>query len=72
MKRKNLSSKRGMGSDVFLTEMDIADARAELRKNSCKGPIENISNSDEVAVLYRCLPGRAIHDPVVGSSFIRV
>lgn len=33
-------------------------------------PKGNISKTDEVAVLYRCLPGRAVHYTSVGTSFV--
>ena len=72
MRRHNLCSKRGMGPEVFLSADDICVARKNLQRQICKIPIENVSNSDEVAVLYRCLPIRALQDSEVGTSFIRV
>ena len=72
MKSNNLSRKRGIGSDAFFCLRWTLPMQGLSCAKNCKVPIENILNSHEVAVLYRCLPGRAIHDPVVGSSFIRV
>lgn len=72
MRCHNLSSTGGMGPKVFLSIGDVAAARVALRRKICKVPVEKIANSDEVAVLYRCLPGRAIDKSHVGNSFIRI
>lgn len=63
--------KRGMGAGIFLNTATVDQVQMQLQRLLCKVPIENIRITNEVAVLFERLPGRAIHDPKVGTSFIR-
>lgn len=59
-----------MGTVVFLDTRGVVAARIELQKKTVYNPIEIISNTDEVAVLYRYLPRRAIFAAEVRLSFM--
>lgn len=69
---KNISSKRTFGDECFLSVETRNDHRQDLKKHVAKFPVEELCSSDEVAVIYRCIPSRAMNEGRGTSSFIRV
>ncbi|PXF47321.1 Tigger transposable element-derived protein 4 [Gracilariopsis chorda] len=72
MKRNNLTSKRPMGDAVFISPQTLADHWITMKNKLALWPIEHLCNTDEVALLYRCLPSRTVHENNGTSSFVRV
>lgn len=72
MKRNNLTSKRAVGDECFISPETLEVHRIMLKKKLALFPIYELANTDEVAVLYRCLPSRAVHENTGTSSFVRV
>ena len=72
MRRHNLVSKRSNGQDGFLHVESVQAARVSMQKRLALFSISDLCNTDEVAVLFICLPSRAIHDAGNVASFTRV
>lgn len=53
MKRRNVMSARTHGQVAPFTEDQVNEGRSYLRRNLVMAPIQDIYNTDEVAVFYR-------------------
>ncbi|PXF40689.1 hypothetical protein BWQ96_09591 [Gracilariopsis chorda] len=68
MKRNCIHSSKGLGENGHLDAKPIADALDMMQRKLETYDVANISNTDEVAVLYRSYPSRAIRsssDPAI-------
>lgn len=72
MKRNALHSSKGLGQNGHFTEATVASARLALQKQLAVFPIQEISNTDEVALLYRSFPSRAIRSSNRAATYGRV
>lgn len=59
--RYDLKSLWRIEDDSFLLLDELDAARLELMKKLCKTPLEDISSTAEVALLYRSFPPRGLH-----------
>lgn len=60
--RHKRTNRRGIGDGGFFLSEEIDTARSQIKQKLCKIAIEDISNTDEVAVLYRSFPIRAVRE----------
>lgn len=72
MERNKFYSTLAVGYSCFLSPQSLINSRARFNRQMALYPISELWNIDEVAVLYRFLPRRAIHESNGTSSFIRV
>lgn len=72
MRRNRLISSKGAGQNGHFTEECVEEARIALRKQLCLSSVADISNTDEVGVLYRSFPSRAIRSMDAASTYERI
>lgn len=69
MRRNGFHSVKGGGDEGFVVKNTLFTERLTLQRALCKFHISCISNTDEVALLYRALPRRSIRDCYNHSSY---
>ena len=70
--RKGIDSRRGIGEGGFLIPEEIENARLEVRRQVCTTSIYDLMNTDEIGVLYRSFPSRALRPGNATHSYKRV
>ena len=72
MHRNHLIGSKGAGQNGHFTEECVEEACVALRKQLCLSSVADICNTDEVGVLYRSFPSRAIRSVDTASTYERI